>query len=206
MRATSLIVRSVLSVLSVLVLGGCKVPEDEPKPGRPAPVSEQFQALAPAPGRVVSAQGRISVPEPRGPGWECVEERHGEAEAAAVALRCRRENPREFLFLAAKTHRQPVDQRTDARLLLMTLYRADNEGFFRAVEYLRDGPVELAGSGGWEAELRAEHEQLGEIHKRERVAILGDRIYAVSAEGKPELWARHLDVIEEWFAGVEFAR
>lgn len=195
-----------ISLLVALALAGCKPADEQPEASPAPPAPEQFQPLAPAPGRVVSADGRIAGPEPDGPGWECLEERHGDAEAAAVALRCRRENPREFLFLAAKTHRQPVDQRTDARLLLMTLYRADNEAFFDRVEYLRDGPIELAGTQGWEAELEAEHARLGVIRKRERVAIVGDRIFAISAEGKPELWTQHLDAIERWFAGVEFAR
>jgi hypothetical protein len=194
-----------VAIFVALAFAGCKPTEDEPKP-RPAPTPESFEPLAPAPGRVLSDDGRIAAPEPAGPGWECLEERHGEAVAAAVALRCRRENPREFLFLAAKTHRQPVDQRTDAQLLLMTLYRADNQAFFERVEYLRDGPVELAGSWGWEAELEATHARLGEVRKRERVAIVGDRIFAISAEGKPELWLEHQDAIERWFAGVEFAR
>lgn len=189
----------------VLALASCKVPED-PRPGRIAPTPEPFQPLAQAPGRVLSDDGRISAPEPEGPGWECLEERHGEAEAAAVALRCHRENPREFLFLAAKTHRQPIDQRADAQMLLMTLYRADNLAFFERVEYLRDGPAELAGTWGWEAELVAEHARLGEIRKRERVAIVGDRIFAISAEGEPELWNQHQAAIEQWFAAAEFAR
>jgi hypothetical protein len=195
-----------VAIAFVLALWGCKPTDDEPQPSRPAPAPESFEPLVPAPGRVLSDDGRIAAAEPEGPGWECLEERHGEAQAAAVALRCRRENPRELLFLAAKTHRQPVDQRTDAQMLLMTLYRADNQAFFDRVEYLRDGPVELAGTWGWEAELVAEHERLGEVRKRERVAIVGDRIFAVSAEGKPELWAKHLDVIDRWFAEVEFAR
>jgi hypothetical protein len=186
-----------------LALVSCGI-EEQPKPTRATP--EQFQPFAETPGRVISPDGRISAPEPEGRGWECLDERHGEGERAAVAVRCRRENPREFLFLAAKTHRQPAAQRTDAHTLLMTLYRADNEAFFNRVEYLRDGPIELVGTQGWEAELEAEHERLGTIRKRERVAIVGDRVYAISAEGKPELWTQHVAQIDRWFAGVEFAQ
>jgi hypothetical protein len=193
-------------LLIVLALAGCKVADEEPPPPRAAPAPERFEPLTASPGRVLSADGRIAAPEPEGPGWECIEESHGEAQAAAVALRCRRENPREFLFLAVKTHRQPPDQRTDAHTLLMSLYRADNEAFFDRVEYLRDGPAELAGGHGWEAELEAQHARLGVIRKRERVAIVGSRVYAVSVEGKPELWTRHADAIERWFGEVEFAR
>jgi hypothetical protein len=194
-------------ILLVIALAGCKVEDEAPTPKHTAPAPERFEPLTPAPGRVLSEDGRIAGPEPEGPGWECLEERHGEAEAAAVALRCRRENPREFLFLAAKTHRQPVDQRTDAHTLLMTLYRADNQAFFERVEYLRDGPATIAGSSeGWEAELEAEHARLGVIRKRERVAIIDGRIYAISAEGKPELWTKYSPTIERWFAEVEFAR
>lgn len=200
-----MIVRVAITCI-VLALAGCKGADEAPeKSTQAAPAVEHFEPLAAGPGRVLSADGRIAAPEPEGPGWECLEESHGEAQAAAVALRCRRENPREFLFLAAKTHRQPPDQRTDAHTLLMTLYRADNEAFFNRVEYLRDGPAELAGGHGWEAELEAEHARLGVIRKRERVAIIGSRVYAISAEGKPELWDRHADAIERWFAAVEFA-
>ncbi len=191
--------------LLAVALVSCKPSEDPAKTDGP-PTPERFEPLEPVPGRVLSADGRISAPEPEVPGWECLEEAYGDAEAAAVALRCRREDPREFVFLAAKTHRQPAAQRTDAHTLLMTLYRADNEEFFDRVEYLRDGPATLAGAQGWEAELEAEHARLGVIRKRERVAIVGDRVFAISAEGKPELWTKHLDAIETWFAGAEFAR
>jgi hypothetical protein len=204
-------VRSSIPILSFIAVAlacvSCKVADEEPPPPtRTAPAPEQFEPLAASPGRVLSADGRIAGPRPEAFGWECLEERHGDASATAVALRCRRENPREFLFLAAKTHRQPPDQRTDAHTLLMSLYRADNEAFFDRVEYVRDGPAELAGGHGWEAELEAEHARLGVIRKRERVAIIGDRIYAISAEGKPELWTQQLAVIDRWFAEVEFAR
>jgi hypothetical protein len=197
------IVRAAIIVFA-LALTSCEHGEERPTPSA-AQAAESFEPLAPSPGRVVSADGRIAGPEPESSGWECLEEQHGDAEAAAVALRCRRQNPREFLFLAAKTHRQPGDQRTDAHTLLMTLYRADNEGFFDRVEYLRDGPATLVGTQAWEAELDAEHGRLGAIRKRERVAILGDRVFAISAEGTPELWTQHLDSIERWFADVEFA-
>lgn len=166
-----------------------------------------FTPLESAPGRFVASSGRISVPVQADPGWECLEARNPAAsvEAGAVALRCRRTDPREFLFLAAKTHRQPPDQRTNAKTVLMTLYRGDNERFFESVEYLDDGPATLAGAEGWEAELVAEHARLGSIHKRERLAIVGDRIFSISAEGSPALWRRHADEVERWFAGVEFA-
>lgn len=193
------------SLLIVLALAGCKVADEQPPPARTATAPERFEPLAERPGFARSADARIAGPEPAGPGWECLEEQHGQAQAAAVALRCRRENPREFMFLAAKTHRQPPDQRTDAHTLLMSLYRADHEAFFERVEYLHDGPAKLAGADAWQAELEAEHARLGVIRKRERVAIIGDRVYAISAEGKPELWAKHGDAIERWFAEVEFA-
>lgn len=88
----------------------------------------------------------------------------------------------------------------------MSLYRADNEGFFQRVEYRASGPASLAGTSGWEAELDAEHDRYGSIRKRERVAIVGHRVFAISAEGRPELWAKHEAAITEWFASVEFAR
>lgn len=178
-------------------------PDVAPAPASP---SASFEPLTPAPGRFVADSGRISVPIPSGPGWECLEERNGDAAGSAVALRCRREHPREFLFLAAKTHRQPPDQRTNAKTVLMTLYREQNERFFERVEYLRDEAATLAGAEGWESELRAEHARAGPIHKRERLAIVGDRIYALSAEGVPDLWSLHAEAIDAWFEGVEFAR
>lgn len=165
-----------------------------------------FEPLAERPGSLVSADGRMRVTIPAGPGWECVEERLGEGEAGATALRCRRADPGEFLFLAAKLSRQPVDQRTDVRTLLMSLYRADNEAFFDSVDYLRDGAATLAGHPGWEALLEATHAKAGAIRKQERVAIVDGRIYAVSAEGRPELWDAHADAIAAWFAGLELAR
>jgi hypothetical protein len=173
-----------------------------------AAVNEQldaFEPLTPTPGRLVAESGRISVPIPLGLGWECLEEHHGDAEAAAVALRCRREDPRELLFFAAKTHRQPSDQRTDAETVLMSLYRADNEAFFQHVEYTASRGASLAGAPAWEAELVAEHERLGAVRKRERLAIVGDRVFAISAEGTPSLWDAHAAQIDAWFAGVEFA-
>jgi hypothetical protein len=166
---------------------------------------DAFVPLADAPGRLLAASGRISVPIPDGPGWECIEEHHGDAEAAAVALRCRREDPRELLFFSAKTHRQPVDQRTDAETVLMSLYRADNEAFFEHVEYTASHTASLAGAPGWEAELTAEHARLGPVRKRERLAIIGDRVFAISAEGTPTLWAAHAAQIDAWFERVEFA-
>jgi hypothetical protein len=191
---------------ALLALVCCKQPEPAAERA-PAPAPERFEPLTPGPGRVVSADGRIAAPIPDGHGWECLEEQHGEAEAAAVALRCRRENPREFLFFAAKTHRQPADQQVDAHTVLMSLYRADHEAFFDRVTYLSDGPAELAGVQGWESELEAEHAQLERpIKKRERLAIAGGRIYAISAEGDLVQWAIHFGAIERWFASVEFAR
>lgn len=192
--------------LAALALLACPQPEQRPARSGSAPATDSFEPLAPDPARVRSADGRIGAPRPVGGGWECVEEQHGEAVAAAVALRCRREDPREFLFFAAKTHRQPRDQRTDAHTLLMSLYRSDHLALFDRVEYRSDGPAELAGGAAWEAELEAEHPRLGVIHKRERLAVIGDRVYAISAEGKPELWREHADAIDRWFAEVEFAR
>ena len=174
----------------------------------PAPIvheQAEFEPLQPAPGRFVAESGRISVPVPLGPGWECLEERNGDTEAAAVALRCRREDPKEFMFFAAKTHRQPADQRADAETVLMSLYRADHEAFFEHVEYTASWASTLAGAPAWEAELVARHERLGTVHKRERLAIVGDRILAISAEGTPQLWVAHAAQIDAWFAGVEFA-
>ncbi|PRQ05631.1 hypothetical protein [Enhygromyxa salina] len=189
-----------------LVMAGC---ERQPAPVESAPApapAKAFEPLQPAPGRLVAAQGRASVAIPEQPGWECLEEQHGEDQASAVALRCRREDPREFLFLSAKTSRQPPQQRTDAQTVLMSLYRAENEAFFARVEYLSDHAATVAGAPGWEAELVAEHDRLGSIRKRERLAVIGDRLVAISAEGAPELWAAHEAEIERWFATVEFAR
>jgi hypothetical protein len=186
------------------VVLACK-PDDENAPAITHEPADEFVPLAPAPGRFLAASGRISVPLPDGPGWECLEESHGDADAAAVALRCRRQDPRELLFFAAKTHRQPSDQRADAETVLMSLYRADNEAFFEHVEYTASRGVSLAGAPGWEAELLAEHERLGAVRKRERLAIVGDRVFAISAEGTPALWAAHATQIEAWLAGVEFA-
>lgn len=176
------------------------------EPAEPAVDLDAFTPLAPAPGRFVSVEGRIRVPIPSGEGWECLQEQHGDGPSAAVAVRCRRVDPGELIFFAAKTHRQPPEQRVDAETLLMSLYRADNEGFFDTVEYITSAPAELAGAQGWEAELEASHERYGVIRKRERVAIVGNRIFAISAEGRPELWATHEAAIAEWFASVEFAR
>jgi hypothetical protein len=180
-------------------------PEEDRAPPAAVHAADEFEPLQPAPGRFVAESGRISVPVPLGPGWECLEERHGDAEAAAVAVRCRRADPRELLFFAAKTHRQPSDQRVDAETVLMSLYRADHEAFFEHVEYTASRAATLAGAPGWEAELVARHARLGEVRKRERLAIVGDRIFAISAEGSPQLWDTHAAQIEAWFADVAFA-
>lgn len=196
-----------LSALALLLLAssGCPSKREQAK-AEAQGERDAYEPLAAEPGRFVSGDGRISVPLPPGEGWECLEESHGEAEAAAVAVRCRRQNPREFMFFAAKTHRQPVDQRVDAETVLMSLYRADNEAFFDTVEYQRDGPATLAGARGWESELAATHARLGKIRKRERLAIVGDRVFAISAEGQPALWDAHAEALEAWFADVRFAR
>jgi hypothetical protein len=200
-----------VSVAVVLAQGGlaCQPDSEQPLESELAAAArertDEFVPLAAAPGRFLAASGRISVPIPEGPGWQCIEEQHGDADAAAVALRCRREDPRELLFFAAKTHRQPIDQRTDAETVLMSLYRADNEAFFEQVEYTASRAATLAGAPGWEAELLAKHERLGPVRKRERLAIVGDRVFAISAEGTPALWDAHAAQIEAWFAGVEFA-
>jgi hypothetical protein len=198
--------------LALLGLGalGCSGPDSRVEAGAGAGAgastpAARFEPLPAKPATLVSSDGRVRVPVPEGEGWECLEERIGEGEAGATALRCRRSDPREFLFMAAKVSRQPADQRTDARTLLMSLYRADNERFFASVEYLRDGPAALGGASGWEAELATTHAQAGVVHKWERVAIVGDRIYAVSAEGRTQDWDPHAEVIAAWFAGVEIA-
>ena len=194
-----------LALIAALASAACE--REDPSAAREdAPAEARFEPLAPSPGRFLDARGRIGAPIPEGPGWECLEDSHGEAEAAAIAVRCRREDPREFLFFAAKTHRQPRDQRVDPQTVLMSLYRADNEAFFETVEYVRDQPASVAGAQGWEAELVATHARIGEVRKRERLAIVGDRVFAISAEGAPDLWARHAAEIDAWFAGVEFAR
>jgi hypothetical protein len=188
-----------------LLLGSlaCGEPKSDPQS---ASDPDAFTPLAPGPGRFTSDDGRIAVPIPAGEGWECLQEQHASGPGAAVAVRCRRVDPRELLFFAAKTHRQPPEQRVDAETLLMSLYRADNEAFFQQVEYRTNGPATLAGASGWEAELDASHERYGAIRKRERLAIVGDRVFAISAEGRPELWAAHEAALGEWFASVEFAR
>lgn len=202
---------AVLAALLAAPLGllgtlGCSAKVDEPPRADAAAAAEPFEPLSAAPGRFVDARGRISVPVPEGAGWECLEDQHGEAEAAAIAVRCRRTDPREFLFFAAKTHRQPREQRVDPETVLMSLYRANNEAFFAHVEYTHSRAATLAGVNGWEAELLAEHERLGSIRKRERLAIIGDRVFAISAEGSPQLWDRYAGEIERWFAGTEFGR
>lgn len=199
-----LIRRSIAAAWLALSVVACQSGSEETPAAAPER-TDAFVPLAPAPGRFLAASGRIGVPIPDGPGWECLEEQHGDADAAAVALRCRREDPRELMFFAAKTHRQPSDQRTDAETVLMSLYRADNEAFFQHVEYTASRAASLAGAPGWEAELIAEHERLGPVRKRERLAIIGDRVFAISAEGTPTLWDAHAAQIEAWFAGVEFA-
>jgi hypothetical protein len=196
------LIRLVLAGVALLGLLACQPGDEQVGVHEP---TDEFVPLTATPGHMLAHSRRISVPIPVGPGWECLEERQGDAEGSAVALRCRRENPRELLFLAAKTHRQPNDQRTDAETVLMSLYRADNEAFFQHVEYTSSGAATLAGTPGWEAELLAEHERLGAVRKRERLAIIGDRVFAISAEGTPALWDAHIAQIEAWFAGVEFA-
>jgi len=195
-----------LGLLAALVLLGGLACQREPEVEATASDTDAFTPLSAAPGRFVSADGRIAVPIPEGEGWECLQDQHGQGPGAAVALRCRRVDAGELLFFAAKTHRQPPEQAVDAKTLLMSLYRADNEGFFAHVEYRADGPAELGGAPGWEAELEASHERYGTIRKRERVAIVGHRIFAISAEGRPALWKRHEAEINAWFATVEFAR
>lgn len=194
-------VQSLIVALSLASLLGCNTAE----PPAPVAQAESFTPLVAGAGQLASSEGRIRITQPIGPGWDCSEARHGEGPGAAVALRCRRSDPGELLFLAAKTHRQPPEQRVDARTLLMSLYRADNEGFFATLDYRSDGPFELAGTSGWVAELDATHARYGEIRKREALAIVGERVLAISAEGRPALWASHAPAIEQWFATVEFA-
>lgn len=194
-------VQPLIAALSLCSLLGCNPAE----PPAPAAQPDTFTPLVAGAGQLASSEGRIRITQPIAPGWDCSEERHGEGPGAAVALRCRRSDPSELLFLAAKTHRQPPEQRVDAHTLLMSLYRADNEGFFATLRYRSEGPIELAGTSGWVAELDATHERYGEVRKREALAIVGERVFAVSAEGRPALWDTHADEIERWFATVEFA-
>jgi hypothetical protein len=194
-------VQPLIAALSLAALLACTPDEPPPLTTRSGPATP----LVAGPGQLASSEGHLRITQPLGPGWDCSEERHGEGPAAAVALRCRRSDPSELLFLAAKTHRQPPDQRVDARTLLMSLYRADNEGFFASLRYRSDGPLELAGTSGWVAELDATHERYGEVRKREALALVGERVFAISAEGRPALWETHGEAIERWFATVEFA-
>ncbi len=195
---------SLIAALALMLVLACETREAEPTPA-PAQPSPSTR-VSEGPGRFVSADGRIGVAIPEGPGWECLEERHGEAEAAALALRCRRSTAGELFFFTAKTHRLPPDQRVDARTLLLSLYRADLEQLFVNVSTRWDAPAELAGASGWEVELDAEHDKAGRIRKRERVAIVGDRVFAVSAEGDLALWPSYAGAIEPWFVAAQFAR
>ncbi len=43
------------------------------------------------------------------------------------------------------------------------------------------------------------------MHKRERAVIVGDKIYALSAEGSPELVRAEAETIDRFFSEVRFA-
>jgi hypothetical protein len=131
---------------------------------------------------VTTKDGLITIPRLAEGAWEPKEQ----AASGASLIKLRSTVDGEFYFLMAKEYTVKAEDVASAEKLSKEIYKGSHEKFFKKVTYKRNEKVTWQGHEGWEAELDAVHEKMGDIHKVERVFVDGTHVFVVSGEGRPK--------------------
>lgn len=155
-----------------------------------------------------TSDGWIAAPIPDEPGWS-VEEIAGGVAGSTVTtmLKCKREVPGEFLFMLAKDYSFPPDQVYTPEALIRTVYRRTYESMFSQIRYDIIRTFKALGVTWAEASMQMMHPRLGPLAKLERVAVTGEHVLLVSAEGSQRDVTHHWGTsIAAWMEQTAFAR
>jgi hypothetical protein len=168
----------------------------------PTPVDTSTTASG---GVFYSADERINAPVPPGEGWEFVQAQETQDGVTVSIVKCRRTAATEFFFLNARVYNVPSDVVQTAQELASTIYRNNHEHFFATVTYTSSSAVDHRGHAAWEVTFDATHAARGAVRKIERVIVLENLVFILSAEGEPSLFDQMAPAIQQWMDEVVFA-
>ena len=154
----------------------------------------------------VSTDGLVTIPA-FGRGWE-IEEQISRAPApSGTLLKCRRV-PREdyFLFMLAKQYEVAPEQALPADVLTNRVFKGIYEKTFEYVHIGSTEWIEADGLRWYQATIELKHASLGQLAKIERVAVLGPKVFLLSAEGKQPNMRGHHSFVQRWLADCRFAQ
>jgi hypothetical protein len=160
-------------------------------------------AFGEAPAPASPMPGKVDAQRPAGPGWQC-EDRRVEEGTPVQMTKCRRDSGGEFLIMMAKEYVVGSAEVVPAKALLLEEYQAQYRRMFDDVRYVSDRVVKRGKLVGHEAVIDARHSKRGAIHKVERVFVVGRRVFNVSAEGNPDDFKTHRQVINRWLESARF--
>ena len=158
----------------------------------------------PAPQPITTTGGEVSVTSP-GADWQCtpLQGKQG-PDSQAWMVKCKLMTGG-FFFMVAKVYTVPAADVKTAEQLVKEVYPTHYAKFFAEHAISDVKPISIAGHAGLSYRLTAKHARKGPIRKDEQVAVAGDRVYILSAEGDPAKFAAHAPTFASWAAAASFA-
>jgi hypothetical protein len=172
-------------------------PVASPPPTRPR------QVEAP----LVSEDGLVRVPKPRGEGWSCRADHveRPEMRFRATLVKCARRTPNGPVSLMAKDYEVPAEDVLSAEVLVMREYPKHYRKRYSRVRYTRSGPVEHQGHMGFEVAIELGREGGETTRVVERVVVEGTHVINVSVDVPAESFSTFESEVRRWFDGAEFS-
>jgi hypothetical protein len=159
-----------------------------------------------------SADGRVTFPalDANDETWSLEEEiiaggPGAPAGVTATVATYRRAVPGEFLFLLAKRYDVPPSHTVGAQELSEMVFLRRYQRDFARVAVLGTRWVETEVGRFYETGLELVHREAGVVRKLERVGVLDEIVFVVSAEGRVEDFRAHAATIRRWMDDTGFA-
>jgi hypothetical protein len=127
------------------------------------------------------------------------------AGVTATVATFRRAVPAEFLFLLAKRYDVPPSHAIGAQELAEMVFLRRYQRDFARVAVLGTRWVETSGGRFYETGLELLHREAGVMRKLERIAVLDEIVFVISAEGRVEDFRAHAATVRRWMDDTTFA-
>jgi hypothetical protein len=155
---------------------------------------------------IVSDDGLLSVPRPRGPGWAVQRRRKSAGAATVTSIVCRRSRHTELFVMVAEDWDLPCHAAIGARNLLASAFdRLDEVNYRDVAERVR--LVEHRGHPAYETTVEAMHmvgARKRRILRMQRVVVVGTHALVLGAEGSLRACQRYADERDRLFESARF--
>jgi hypothetical protein len=157
---------------------------------------------------IVSDDGLLCVPRPRGPGWAIQRRRKSAGPATVTSIVCRRSRHTELFGMVAEDWDLPCHATIGARELVASAFARLDESSYRDVAE-RVRLAEHRGHPAYETTVEAMHvvgARKRRIVRVQRVVVVGTHALVLGAEGSLRACQRHAAERERFFESARFTQ